>query len=146
MSPVEPVSRIEDMGGPDFRPGGKVPVADGVKCSGMLFPLPLTPFEKAFLDQKLADIALQFAKDEAEKIQAEAQRITANRALRDAVFAIGQSQVNLIIAMAEAAGDTVRVAELQLQLAKNELDNAIAEGAGAAEVNQLRASVLSRGI
>lgn len=79
----------------------------------------------------LAELGVDAAKDAqarsrtqgvAAQLNAQAERIRADRSLRDALRAIGTAQIDLAIAMAEAAGDQGEVARLGVQQARNRLD------------------------
>lgn len=97
------------------------------------------PIEAARIAQQRADVAYQFAESEADQINAQADRIRADRQLQDAINDIFNSRTELAIALAEAAGDEVLAAELGLRLVRDQIDQATARGAGEAELNALRA-------
>lgn len=104
------------------------------------------PVRLAQIELEAADLMAQAAREtetEADDIRAVAARVRAEHQLRDAMLSIVDSQRELAIAMAEAAGDTVGVAELQLQQAYDNLVRAQNQGAGEAELNSLRAQVVA---
>jgi len=102
------------------------------------------PIRLAQAELREADIMAQFAETEADRIRAEAQRIRANRQLQDAIFEIANSYTELAIAIADSAGDVIEVASLQLRLAQDRLAQAISQGAGQAEVNQLNSQIIQQ--
>lgn len=90
-----------------------------------------------------ANRAVQDAKGTAARLRAEAQRIAANQAARDAIRDVFTSQQELLIAIANAAGDTVEAARLQLSIARQRLEALASEGGGEAEINRARAEIVS---
>lgn len=73
-------------------------------------------------------------------LRAEVIRAEAN--LRDSFLNVITSQIDLQIAIATAAGDTIQAAALQLKSAQTRLNSAQANGAGVAEINALKAEVV----
>lgn len=84
-----------------------------------------------------ADLAVSQAKGTAEQLRAEAQRISAQNELADAIRDIALSQVELLVALAEASGDSVEVARLGVQQALEALNFATSTGDEAA-INRAR--------
>ncbi len=78
----------------------------------------------------------------AEINSARADVVRAQAGLQQAFLATITSVVDVQIAVAEAAGDSIKVAELRLKNATTRLQAAQANGAGAAEQNALRAEVI----
>jgi hypothetical protein len=97
----------------------------------------------AELAQAQAQIAIDFAEDEAERIEAQAQAIEADRQYAEAIAAVVQSQYNLAIAIANQTGDVQGALQAQVDAAQAALDAAIAAGAGEAEVNDLTADLIA---
>ena len=81
----------------------------------------------------------------AEVINAEAALVGANAAIGDANLALIQSRTQVSIALAEAAGHTVKAARLQIKNAQQALAHALKQSGGenTAEANQARAQVIS---
>lgn len=104
----------------------------------------LDPVEQARIAQQLADNAAANAHSVADEIAAQAQRVSADRQMHDAILAITESQAGLIIAIADAAGDTVGSANAQLAEARRKLAEAISSGAGTAAVNQAQIEVVKQ--
>lgn len=84
---------------------------------------------------RLAQIAIeeaQFlkasAKTTADSLNAQAQLVDAQRALAEAQLQVGDAYRNIDRALAEAAGDTVRVAQIEIEQARAHLDSARARG------------------
>lgn len=90
-----------------------------------------------------ARIAVQQAKGDAARARALAQEFVAKRALRDAIRDVTNSQIELLAAVANAAGDTVEAARQQLRLAQNALARLQAEGGGKAEINRAKAEIVN---
>lgn len=96
------------------------------------------PVKTATIARDMANAELERARgtvDEQEKLAA---KIRADHALEDAMSAVFESRAGLAIALAEVAGEPVRAAEIAAKEAKRKLDEAIAQGRGEAEINQLR--------
>lgn len=90
-----------------------------------------------------ANAAVANAKGTAARIRAEAAKVNADRAARDAIRDVFTAQQELLIAIANAAGDTVGAATHQLAIAKANLKNLIKEGGGKAEIARATAEVVS---
>lgn len=93
--------------------------------------------------QAKANIAIRYAEDEAERISAEASRIRADRQLEEAMFAIHESRVDLLIAMAEASGNSVEASRLAMEKARAALWRTGATHQGEAAMDQARAALVS---
>lgn len=96
------------------------------------------PLKAALLNQASAAEAAERARGTANEQQALADKIRADHAVEDAISDIFASRADLAIALAEVAGNPVKAAELGAVEAKRKLDEAIAQGRGEAEINQLR--------
>ena len=81
----------------------------------------------------------------AEVINAQAQLVSANAGVGDAILELITSRTQVAIALAEAAGHTVRAARLQHKAARQALAGALRKSGGerTAEVNNARASAIS---
>lgn len=99
----------------------------------------------------LARIALQSADleaaqvkagDEAGRLRALAQRVQAEQQMKEAVAGIARAQIDLLQAMASYAGDTVRVAELALQAAQEELRRLQESGGGQESLARAQAEII----
>jgi hypothetical protein len=90
-----------------------------------------------------AALAVQNAKGQAARLRAEAAKVNADRAARDAIRDIVTASNELLIAIANAAGDTVEAALRQLAIARQNLAALQQEGAGKAELDRARAEVVS---
>lgn len=101
------------------------------------------PVKAAQVGLARAESALSRARNAADRNRALAQRINAQRALRDALNDVLNSQVELAIAMADVAGNTVESAQLSLKLAIQKLRQLQSSGAGQADLNRARADVIS---
>lgn len=75
----------------------------------------------AFTEIMAAKQALEVARGAAAKLRAQAQLVTAERALQEAFADIGIAQLELAQAFADAAGDSVKSAEIALQAAQANL-------------------------
>lgn len=100
------------------------------------------PVKAAQIALQQADLELANAQGEAERNNATAARIRAQRQLEDAIAAIAASQIGLLQAMAEYAGNTVEAARLALRAAEEELSRLISQGAGQEAINNQRAAVI----
>lgn len=89
--------------------------------------------------QNEADLAARGAHGRAAQLNAAAQRLAADRQMRDAMYDISQSRIRLLQAQASAAGDDVEAARLNAQMVQNDLDKAIAEHADEGKINDLKA-------
>lgn len=101
------------------------------------------PVRSAEQDLQLAQIALFVAQGEAERLQAQAQVVSAQQALNQAINDVINSQTEFAIAVANAAGNSVQAAVYGLKEAQDRLNQAKAAGAGQAELNQLQAGVIT---
>lgn len=100
------------------------------------------PVKAASYEAFLAAAGIQTAKTQAERIRAQADKIRADRTLREAIFDVQQSQIDLLIAIADAAGQTIEAAELQIRAIREQLANARSEGLGDAQINRLKAELV----
>jgi hypothetical protein len=101
------------------------------------------PVALANKDVELADLALAEAEasgNAADKFNAMADQVKAQHALRDAIAEVSHSEIALLIATAEAAGDTLAVAEQTLKDKEQALTEARAKG-GKAAINSAEAEV-----
>lgn len=94
------------------------------------------PVKEAELSLQEAQIEFENASSDAERMNAYAAAIQAQNAKRDALNAAADAQKNLFIAIAQARGDVIEAAKLQLQLAEEQYNRLIAQGA---DVNSARA-------
>lgn len=85
-----------------------------------------------------AENQAKYAETEAEKIRAQARIIEAQNAVQDAIRDVFASRVDLMIAVAQAAGDDVEVARLGLQRLQAELNT---PGLGETERNEILAQI-----
>lgn len=88
-----------------------------------------------------ANAALGQARGEAERYAALQQVYEASQGLRESLLDVFIAQKDLAISVAEGAGDTVKVALLQLQQAQERLRSAQAAGVVGAQLDRLRAGV-----
>jgi hypothetical protein len=104
------------------------------------------PVKSAEIAIAKANYAIQNAKGEADRLNAIASKIQADRALQDAIFAIYAAQSNFLQAQAEYIGDTVRAAEIGLAEANRKLQEVqfkYAQGAaGKADLISAKADVI----
>lgn len=96
------------------------------------------PIKEALIAQQRADVALQFAENEADRINALADRIRADQQLQEAIDDIFNSRTELAISVAQAAGDDVLAAELAYKQSLDAIQQAQERGAGEAELNRLQ--------
>lgn len=85
----------------------------------------------AKIDQQLADIDLQIAQrngDIAGEAQALARRIEADRSVQNAMLAMREAQISVMLAQANALDDTVKAAELGVEQAQIALQKAQISG------------------
>lgn len=85
----------------------------------------------AQLDQQLADIDLRIAQrsgDVAGEAAATARRIEADRAVQNAMIAMREAQLSIVLAQANALDDTVKAAEVGVEQARLALDRARISG------------------
>lgn len=83
------------------------------------------------------------ASGEAEYWTAIAAEIRASQGLAEAIQQLGDSQIDILIAMAEAGGRSVEAAQLAAQKIRDRIANSNALGLGQAERNQLDAQLIS---
>jgi TP901 family phage tail tape measure protein len=86
------------------------------------------PVRTAQIDLEEANQLRANARTTAEALNAQAQVVQAQRALAEAQLQVGDAYRNIDRALAEAAGDTVRVAEIELDQARAHLESARARG------------------
>lgn len=101
------------------------------------------PLAQAQIAQAEAREALQRAIGPSEIAQARIQVIEADRAVAKAMQDIRSSLFDLRQAQLDAVGDEVGSAQVAAQQARQQLQDAIANKAGAAQINSLRAQVIS---
>jgi len=93
-----------------------------------------------------AQFAIDVARDEAEKLNGEAAKIRAQRGLDDALRDLADSRIDILLAQAEVAGDTIEIAKLEQQKANDALARSQADyatgGGGEAAVNRATAEKL----
>ena len=82
------------------------------------------------------------AKGAAEQWRAMSARLQAQRELRAAILDAFIAQKEVAIAVAEGAGETVKTALIQLQVAQKRFNEAKAQGVKGAELDRLRADVI----
>lgn len=104
------------------------------------------PVKAAQQAQATADRHILEANNEAERLQAMAEKLSADRAMQEALQAIYDAQANLLTAAAEYVGDTVRASEIGLaetQRKLREVEAKYSRGeAGEADVIQAKADVI----
>ncbi len=81
------------------------------------------PVGSAFVELISANEALRLARGTAARIHAQAQQVRARKALAEAIQDIGLAQLELVQAIAAAAGDSVGAARKALEIAKQQLAN-----------------------
>lgn len=102
------------------------------------------PLQTAQIALRRADAAAAAAGDDVvAKNQAMAQRIQAEHAIEDAIAAIADSQIDVLMAMADYAGDTVESAQLALRKAQEQLERLRAQGAGEEAINAQQVAVIN---
>jgi len=106
------------------------------------------PVASANTDLQTAQTLLSVAQNEDEKIDAQRQLIDAERALQQAMSDVRDSKYDLRAAELAAMGDDVGSAQVQAQKARAQLQEALGlaaqgKGGGEAELNRLRAAVVS---
>lgn len=99
------------------------------------------PLEAAQIGQQRAQVELENAKGTADENEKYAAKIRADRAVEDAMSNLFESRTNLLIALAEASGDTVEAARLAAVEAQRKLDDAIARGADETTLGPIRAAL-----
>lgn len=91
-----------------------------------------------------AQATIANAHDTASEMRAMAAKVQADRALRDAIYDVANSQVELLEAIANAAGDTVGAANIALTLARQKFDQVMASTPDdVAAVNRARGDVIA---
>jgi hypothetical protein len=101
------------------------------------------PVQDAQYDLTLAQQLLAEAKTNDERIAAQRQLIDAQRAMTNAMNDVRNSQFSLRQAELAAIGDDIGAAQVAAAAAREQLAQAINAGKGAAEINNLRAGVIS---
>lgn len=99
------------------------------------------PVKTAQIAQAQAAFELANARGKVDENEKLAAKIRADQSLEDTMSQLYESRANLAIALAEAAGDPVKAAELAAKEAQRKLDEAIAQGAGEGTLNQLKGSL-----
>jgi hypothetical protein len=89
-----------------------------------------------------AGIALAEAKNATERMRAQAEFYRADKTLQNAIFDMMAAQVDMVVALAEQSGDTVKVAQAQLDLTMQKIANRSKLGLNDTEVAQLRANAI----
>lgn len=105
------------------------------------------PLAKAQLELQKAQIAIANAHGVAAENDALAQQANAQRAVSEAIADVFRSQQELVLAIAQAAGDVVGAAKDQLDIAQQNLANLLARKAagddpGEAAINRAKAQVV----
>ena len=101
------------------------------------------PVLQAQFDLNLARIQLGEARGVAERATAALAVLEAERALRDSMSEARQAVFNLREAQLQSLDDDVGAANVQAAAARAQLQDAIARGAGAAEITNLQAAVIT---
>lgn len=101
------------------------------------------PVKQAQFDLNLAKIQEQEARGATEKANAALKVLEAERALRDAMSETRQAIFNLREAQLKSLDDDVGAANVAAQAARAQLADAIARGAGSAEIANLQAGVIN---
>ena len=101
------------------------------------------PVKAAQYEKDLAAQQLTEARGEIAKNEAQVRAIEAQKALDDAMQAARMSVFDLRQAELNAMGDTVGAAAVAAQAARAQLREAVAQGAGAASINSLRAQTIA---
>lgn len=101
------------------------------------------PVKQAQFDLNLAKIQEQEARGATEKANAALKVLEAERALRDAMSETRQAIFNLREAQLKSLDDDVGAANVAAQAARAQLQDAIARGAGRAEIANLQAGVIN---
>lgn len=97
----------------------------------------------AEIEQDRADFALSIARNEVERLQAQADRVRADRSFAEAIQDVFQAQTELAIAVAESAGDVAGALALGVDAAQAQVDFLEGIGAGAAEIARAQAALIS---
>lgn len=101
------------------------------------------PIDQARIAQQRADLAARTARGAAAQLEAQAARVAADRQMQEAVAQLGQAQLDLAQAMAEAADDTVGAARIGVQKLQDQLGTLLSRPHGQAEENELRAQLIT---
>lgn len=101
------------------------------------------PVLQAQFDLNLAKIQLGEARGVAERATAALAVLEAERALRDSMSEARQAVFNLREAQLQSLDDDVGAANVQAAAARAQLQDAIARGAGSAEITNLQAAVIT---
>ena len=101
------------------------------------------PIKQAQSDLNLAKIQEQEARGATEKANAALKVLEAERALRDAMSESRQAIFNLREAQLKSLDDDVGAANVAAQAARAQLADAVARGAGSAEIANLQAGVIN---
>lgn len=101
------------------------------------------PVKQAQFDLNLAKIQEQEARGATEKANAALKVLEAERALRDAMSETRQAIFNLREAQLKSLDDDVGAANVAAQAARAQLADAVARGAGSAEIANLQAGVIN---
>lgn len=101
------------------------------------------PIKQAQFDLNLAKIQEQEARGATEKANAALKVLEAERALRDAMSESRQAIFNLREAQLKSLDDDVGAANVAAQAARAQLADAVARGAGSAEIANLQAGVIN---
>lgn len=100
--------------------------------------------EDARTQKALADEATRVAVGDVAKLDALTAEAQADKSMQDALVKIAESKTNLLIAVANAAGDQVRAASLAEGQVQDELKRALATpGTGEEVINDLRAKAVA---
>lgn len=100
------------------------------------------PIQVAQSSIAAASRAFANARNEVDKLKAEAAKIRANRQLQQAQHDIVTAQIELMKAWADYSGDTVKSSQLALKEAKDNLAYLQKTGAGEAQIKQAQAQVV----
>jgi hypothetical protein len=100
------------------------------------------PLRQAMLSVQAAREEMRQAVGQQDRLAAHASIVDARRAEADAISAIAAAQLDLASAIANAGGDQIRVAQLQLEAAQHRLQEAKSRNQGAAAIAQARAGVV----
>lgn len=92
-----------------------------------------------------ANVSMQLAEGQAERIRAQIEMVEAQRQMQEAMLEVFTAQQNLLIAVATAAGDSVEVARLQAEQLQKEMQALLAQGADRNDpaVTNLEAQIVS---
>ena len=104
------------------------------------------PLSAAQAELAAADDAVRLAVGIDAQLEAQRRRVEAQRSVANTISEIGQAQIGLLMAFAEAAGDVNRVAQLQLDAAVKALADYQAANPGSNEANDPEISRLKGAI